>query len=289
MMRDADLAMYRAKSLGKARSEIFDHTMHANAVARLRLETDLRRAVQENEFVLHYQPIIDLDSKRTAGVEALVRWQRPGVGLVTPGEFIHVTEDTGLILPLGLWVLREACRKVLAWRQANPDLASLKISVNVSPRQFAQPELVDNVAAIFRETGVDPSQVRLEITEGVTMGEPERAVRVLTALRELGVKLSLDDFGTGYSSLSYLHRFPLDILKIDRSFVARIDRDGLQIVQAILSLAQNLGMQVVAEGAETAEQVETLRSLGCRYAQGYYFSKPVDANEIEGLLQRSWS
>jgi diguanylate cyclase (GGDEF)-like protein len=284
VLRDADLAMYRAKSLGKARSELFDQAMHVMAVKRLQLETDLRRALQQQEFVLHYQPIVALATGRTTGFEALVRWRRAGE-LVYPGEFIDVAEDTGLILFLGLWVLREACATLRRWHAEFPRAAPLTMSVNVSARQFAQADFVPQVAQIVRETGVDARALRLEITESVTMGDAERTIQVLTSLREIGVRLSIDDFGTGYSSLSYLHRLPLDVLKIDRSFVAamRPGSDGLQIVNTIMDLARNLGMDVVAEGTETAEQVAHLTSLGCDFGQGYYFSRPVDE---EAMLQR---
>ena len=286
VLRDADLAMYRAKSLGKARSELFDQAMHVMAVKRLQLETDLRRALQQQEFVLHYQPIVALATGRTTGFEALVRWRRAGE-LVYPGEFIDVAEDTGLILFLGLWVLREACATLRRWHAEFPRAAPLTMSVNVSARQFAQADFVPQVAQIVRETGVDARALRLEITESVTMGDAERTIQVLTSLREIGVRLSIDDFGTGYSSLSYLHRLPLDVLKIDRSFVAamRPGSDGLQIVNTIMDLARNLGMDVVAEGTETAEQVAHLASLGCDFGQGYFFSRPIDEEAMRQRLR----
>jgi diguanylate cyclase (GGDEF)-like protein len=286
VLRDADLAMYRAKSLGKARSELFDQAMHVMAVKRLQLETDLRRALQQQEFVLHYQPIVSLASGLTTGFEALVRWRRAGE-LVYPGEFIDVAEDTGLILFLGLWVLREACATLRRWHAEFPRAAPLTMSVNVSARQFAQADFVPQVAQIVRETGVDARALRLEITESVTRGDAERTIQVLTSLREIGVRLSIDDFGTGYSSLSYLHRLPLDVLKIDRSFVAamRPGSDGLQIVNTIMDLARNLGMDVVAEGTETAEQVAHLASLGCDFGQGYYFSRPIDEEAMRQRLR----
>jgi len=289
VLRDADLAMYRAKSLGKARSELYDRTMHDVAVRRLQLETDLRRALQQDEFVLHFQPIVALHDGSVTGFEALVRWRRPDGVLVFPADFIHVAEETGLILYLGLWVLREACRTTVAWQRAYPRATPLTVSVNISVRQFQQPELVDQVRQILEETGIDPATVRLEITESVTVGDGERAVEVLTRLKRLGVQLSLDDFGTGYSSLSYLQRFPLDILKIDRSFVSGMseNQESRQIIDTIMNLARNLDMQVVAEGTEKAVEVAQLRQLGCEYGQGYFFSRPVAAEAVPALLERA--
>ena len=287
VMRDADMAMYRAKTLGKARYEIYDQTMHAQAVQRLNLETELRHALQEQNFVLHYQPIVELGGETVVGFEALVRWQRTPTELVYPDKFIQVCEDTGLIVELGLWVMDEAFRTMRAWQLQFPRETALTISVNVSARQFAQADLVQRVGEIIEATGISASSVRLEITESVTMGQVEQTIRVLDQLKALGVLLSIDDFGTGYSSLSYLHRFPVDILKIDRSFVSQMDAgsDGLQIVRTILSLADNLGMAVVAEGAETQDQVTQLKLLGCDYCQGYFFSRPVAAAAAERLLE----
>jgi len=287
VMRDADLAMYRAKALGKGRYEVFDQTMHTMAVKRLALESDLRRALQNNEFVLHYQPIVTLRDEAITGVEALVRWQRPNHGLVYPGDFIDVAEDTGIILFLGMWVLREACRTMHRWHQEFPRERPLTISVNISARQFAQPDLVTQIRQIIEETGIQPSSLRLELTESVTMANAERAIKILESLRDLGIRISIDDFGTGYSSLSYLHRLPLDVLKIDRSFVTQMDdaNEGLQIVNTIMHLAQNLDMEVIAEGVETEAHVKKLRSLGCANGQGYFFSRPVPAGEIHKLLR----
>jgi diguanylate cyclase (GGDEF)-like protein len=288
ILRDADLAMYRAKALGKARCELFDQEMHAVALKRLALETDLRRAVQNEEFVLHYQPIVSLQSNEVVGFEALVRWQKPNGELAYPAEFIEITEETGLILFLGRWVLREACCAVRALQQQFPREEPLTVSVNVSPRQFAQPDLVAQVRSIIAETGFDPRCLRLEITESVTIDDAEHVASVLTELKELGVRVSIDDFGTGYSSLSYLHSLPLDVLKIDQSFVAAMDKssESRQIVRTIMSLASNLGMDVVAEGAEAAGQVAQLQSMGCEFGQGYYFSRPVDLAGASAVLTR---
>lgn len=291
VLRDADLAMYRAKAMGKGRYEIFDRTMHAAAMNRLALETNLRHALKNNEFVVHYQPIVGLRGGEITGFEALVRWQKSATELIYPGDFIDVAEDTGLILFLGLWVLREACRTMRRWHEEFPRAQPLTISVNLSARQFAQPDLVQQVRQIIVETGINPATLRLELTESVTIGNAERAIEILTQIKELGVRISIDDFGTGYSSLSYLHRFPIDILKIDRSFVTQMDsaNDGLQIVRTIMSLARNLHMDVVAEGIESEANAAYLQSLGCKLGQGYFFSKPVDAVAIERLLQKDTS
>ncbi|HVX05237.1 MAG TPA: EAL domain-containing protein [Rhodanobacteraceae bacterium] len=289
ILRDADLAMYRAKALGKARWELFDREMHRAAMKRLALETDLRHALQEQEFVLHYQPIVSLQTNEVAGFEALVRWQKPGGELAFPGEFIEIMEDTGLIVFLGAWVLREACRAARVLQESFPREQPLSISVNVSPRQFAQPDLAAQVRAVIAEIGIDPHCLRLEITEGAMIGDMDHVAAVLRELKELGVRVSIDDFGTGYSSLSYLHSLPLDLLKIDRSFVGAMatNEESLQIVRTIMSLAHNLGMDVVAEGPEDAEQVARLRSIGCEFGQGYYFSKPVDLAGATDYLARS--
>lgn len=221
------------------------------------------------------------------GVEALIRWRRSPQQLVYPGEFIDVAEDTGLILSIGMWVLREACRQMHQWHQQFPRSKPLTISVNISPRQFAQPNLVEQVHEIIIETGINPSTLRLEVTENVAMGDVERSIKILSQLRSLGIRFSIDDFGTGYSSLSYLHRFPLDVLKIDRSFVAHMndDHERLQIVQTIMTLARNLGIEVVAEGTENEQQVERLRAMGCNFVQGFFFSHALTAEDVGNLLR----
>jgi len=290
VLRNADLAMYHAKTCGKARTEIFDDAMHADAMRRITLEADLRAALRQGDFVLYYQPIISLADLSVVGFEALVRWQTaPGL-LRLPGEFIELAEETGLIFPLGLWVLREACVQAQRWTQAlgetDPADPAPTMSINLSARQFAQADLVEQIARILAETGVNPALIRLEITETVAMDDAARAIQVLTGLRELGVQISLDDFGTGFSSFSYLHRFPLQILKIDRSFVSRMDHNGesLNIVKTILLLARSLGMMVVAEGVETLREVKYLQEFGCDYCQGYYFEKPLPAQEAHQYL-----
>jgi EAL domain-containing protein (putative c-di-GMP-specific phosphodiesterase class I) len=289
VLRDADIAMYRAKALGKARCEVFDQETHDRAVGRLKLETDLRRALEREEFRVYYQPIVSLGSGNIAGFEALVRWDRPGVGIVAPAEFIGVAEETGMIVFIGSWVLRKACEQAHRWHLANPGEPLLTMSVNVSGRQFKHRDIVELVGKILRETQVDPTAIKLEITETVTMDNAERTIRVVNGLKNLGVRLSIDDFGTGYSSLSYLRRFPMDTLKIDRSFVQNLSSnpENLAIVRTIMSLARNLGMQVVAEGAETADEIEQLKALECDFGQGYFFSKPVDSEQANNPLRKT--
>jgi diguanylate cyclase (GGDEF)-like protein/PAS domain S-box-containing protein len=285
-LRDADTALHRAKALGKARHEVFDATMHTRAVTRLRIETDLRRAIERREFRLHYQPIVALPSGRIAGFEALMRWAHPDRGLVPPMEFIPVAEDTGLIAQIGEWGFGEACRQMRTWHERFSTQPPLMISVNLSGKQFAQPDLADRLERILRETGLSPESLKIEITESVLMDNPESAALTLARFRALNVQISLDDFGTGYSSLGYLHRFPIDTLKVDRSFVNAMGRegDGSVIVRTIITLAHSLGMTVVAEGAETKEQVAQLTALGCEYAQGYFFAKPMSAEDAAALI-----
>jgi predicted signal transduction protein with EAL and GGDEF domain len=291
ILRDADIAMYRAKAQGKARWEVFDQHMHASAVARLHLETELRRAIERNEFRLHYQPIVSLTDGSIRGFEALVRWQHPERGLLPPQEFIAVAEETGLILFLGKWVLHEACRQARAWQEQFPRTPPLTMSVNVSAKQFTQDNMLDQIAETVRATNVARDTLKLELTESVAMEDPERTRRLLLDLKDMGVHLSIDDFGTGYSSLSYLRRFPVDTLKIDRSFVMHMERneENREIVRTIIGLARNLGMEVIAEGAETPEQVTALRDLSCQYGQGYFFSRPTDPAAAEKLLSASAS
>ena len=286
ILRDADTAMYRAKEHGKGRIEIFDTSMHARAIARLQLENELRQALQRNEFEVYYQPIMDLQQGRLSGFEALVRWRHPVRGIVSPAEFIPVAEDTELIIPIGTWVLREACRQVREWQTNYPSPTPLTISVNLSGKQFNQLDLVTQVKQILFQTGLDPRSLRLEITESMVMEDAEAATAMLRQLRSLDVQLSIDDFGTGYSSLSYLHRFPVNILKIDQSFVGRMtmDEESMGIVETIITLAQKLKMAVVAEGIETDEQRQKLIALNCVYGQGYLFSRPVSADAAIELI-----
>jgi len=285
ILRDADIAMYRAKENGKARYEVFDHGMHARAVSRLQLESDLRQAIEQKEFCVFYQPIVSLQTGRLAGFEALVRWNHPRRGLVSPADFIPVAEETGLIVPIGEWVLNEACARVRQWQIDSPSHRSLSLSVNLSARQVAQPDLLSRIKEALENSKLNPHCLKLEITESVVMENAEAAAQMFKQLRSLGVQLSIDDFGTGYSSLSYLHRFPLNYLKIDRSFVSRLTTDNDNaIVRTISTLARNLGMEVIAEGIETEEQFQQLKMLGCEYGQGYLFSRPVGNEGVDHLL-----
>jgi diguanylate cyclase (GGDEF)-like protein/PAS domain S-box-containing protein len=286
ILRDADTAMYRAKSLGKARYEVFDADMRASVMARLQLETDLRRALERGEFRNFYQPIVALASGEIAGLEALLRWQHPTRGLLGPKEFIPVAEETGLIRELGWWNLREACRQISEWRASSVAHRHLTISVNLSAKQFLQPHLVGEIRKLLRELALPPEALKLEITESTVMGDPSGAVEMLQQIKSLGICLAIDDFGTGYSSLSYLHRFPLDTLKIDRSFISGMgdDGEGMEIARSILPMANNLRLDVVAEGVETVEQVALLKKLQCKYGQGYYFSRPLSAESTAALL-----
>ncbi len=286
IMRDADTAMYRAKTLGKNRYEVFDKAMHEVAINLLQMETDLRHALEREEFFIQYQPIVSLHNFSLRGFEALLRWRHRERGLISPLDFIPIAEDTGQIISIGHWVLKEACRQMQRWQNEYGVENPLFISVNLSGKQFAQPDLIDQVKHIIRETRLSPRGLKLEITESVVMENIETATEMLQQLRDLGVQLSIDDFGTGYSSLSYLHRFPIDTLKIDRSFVIRMidNNENLEIVRTIVMLAQNLGMDVIAEGVETKEQLALLRKLKCENGQGYYFSKPLDVKGAETLL-----
>jgi len=288
ILRDADTAMYRAKEKGRAQYEMFDKAMHVHAVSRLRLENDLRHAIENQEFLVYYQPILSLESGRLSGFEALVRWQHPERGLVSPADFIPVAEETGLIVPIGWWVLEEACRQMRDWQSQSSSYRSLTLSVNLSSRQVAQPDLVERVEQILEKTEFDPYCLKLEITESVVMENAEAAAKMFKRLRSLGVQLSIDDFGTGYSSLSYLHRFAVNYLKIDRSFVSKMveSNENYEIVRTIVMLAKKLGMEVIAEGIETEEQLSKLRNLKCEYGQGFLFSKPVTKELAQAFILR---
>ena len=288
LVRDAEIAMYRAKQSGKARCEVFDSAMHSNAVRRLKLETDLRLGLERGELLVYYQPIVSLRSGKISGFEALSRWKHPD-GLISPADFIPVADETGLILPLNRALLREACAQLRSWQSQLGCEPPLTISMNITSKQFAQPHLAAEIDATLRETGISPGNVSLEIVETIAMGEPDRALSVLYELKALGVLLSIDDFGTGYSSLSRLPRFPIDSLKIDRTFVSNMttDHDNHEIVRLIIMLAHSLGLSIVGEGAETKEQVATLTKLGCEMVQGYFYSPPVDAKAAFDLLLRS--
>ncbi len=282
MLRDADTAMYRAKERGAKCHEVFDKTMHSQVASRLQMESDLRRALEREEFFLCYQPIVSLDTGQLAGFEALVRWQHPERGLVSPAQFIPLAEETGLILQIGHWVLQEACRQMKAWQEMYPARFPLQMSVNLSSKQFTQADLIEQIRAILETTKLDAQYLKLELTESALMDNVENAIKQLAEIRDLGIELSIDDFGTGYSSLSYLHRFPLNTLKIDRSFVMSMnEKENVEIVRTIIALAGSLGMEVIAEGVETFDQLTQLRRLDCGYGQGYYFSKPVAAEAAE--------
>ena len=277
VLRDADIAMYRAKTSGRSQYVVFEAAMRENIQARLALETDLRGAVEQEQLVVHYQPVLHGASGKLAGFEALVRWLHPERGMVSPGEFIPLAEETGLIIDIDRWVLRTACAQLKAWSHDNPELT---LSVNLSSRQFNCPTLAPFIAGVLAEFDLEAHRLKLELTESLLTDLSLRVRETLTALRQLGLRLHIDDFGTGYSSLSYLQRFDADVLKVDRSFVMKMleNDDSAELVRTIVSMAHNLGMQVVAEGVETAEQYALLRALGCEYVQGYLFSKPVPAD-----------
>jgi diguanylate cyclase (GGDEF)-like protein len=287
LLRDADAAMYEAKADGRARHAVFHPSMHARAVTRLAIETDLRRAIDNHQLELHYQPIMWLDGQQIVGVEALVRWRRPDGTLVPPAEFVPVAEETGLIRPVGRWVLHQACRQLARWRSELPQAAGLSMSVNVSARQLQDASIVEDVESALQETGLDPGSLILELTESAVIENFEGASATLQKLRWMSVQLAMDDFGTGYSSLSSLSRLPLDILKIDQSFVARLDQDaeGRAIVYAITSLAAALGVRVTGEGIETASQLSALVELDCKHGQGFLLGRPAPAEELTELLR----
>ena len=286
LLRDADIAMYRAKALGKARYAIFNTDMHIRAVARLQLENDLRRAIEHQEFQIYYQPIVSLKTGKVTSFEALVRWQHPNRGLLAPQEFLSVLEETGLSVLLEQWVLRTACCQMRSMQLAFPAEPPLTICINFCSQYFAQPNLIEHIKAVLQETGLDAPSLKLEITERVIMENAESATALLLQLKALGIQLAIDDFGTGYSSLGRLHSFPINVLKIDRSFISDIKADAgnLEIVRTIVTLAHSLGMDVTAEGVETAEQLAQLRELNCEYGQGYFFSVPLDSEATEALI-----
>jgi len=285
LLRDADIAMYRAKRAGKACCEVSDTAMHENAVKRLQLETDLRKALEQGQFRVYYQPIVSLQTGKITGFEALTRWQRPE-GILAPIAFIAVAEETGLIIPMNRQLLREACQHLRSWQSEFPSDSPLTMSVNITSREFVQPDLVSEIRKSLDQTGVDPGCLQLEIIETIAMGDAEKSGHVLAQLKALGVRLSIDDFGTGYSSLSRLRRIPVDTLKIDRAFISNMDTDpeNREIVRAIIVLAHNLGLKVVAEGTEKEEHIDLLKQFNCEMAQGYLFSRPADDQVMLKLL-----
>ncbi|PSN13334.1 hypothetical protein C7271_22635 [filamentous cyanobacterium CCP5] len=286
LLRDAHTAMYRAKALQEYRCETFATNMREAAIERLCLESNLLTALDNQEFLLHYQPIVDLNTGQLSGFEALVRWRPPGRAVISPAEFMPIVEETGLILPLGQWIFQRACRQLKDWQQEFPDLP-LTMSINLSRRQLRQPDLLGQIETILTQVGIDGSQLQLEITESLVMQDVEAARELMYGLKQLGFRLAIDDFGTGYSSLSYLHKFPTDTLKVDQSFVSRIDtsHEDWEIVQTILALGHKLHMNLVAEGIEKASQISLLRQIGCESGQGFYFSRPLSSRQATALLR----
>ncbi len=287
IMRDADTAMNRAKALGKARHVVFDTSMHHQVFTLLQLDTEMRKALERNEFFLTYQPIVSIQDGGIIGFETLIRWNNPERGLMLPEEFIPVAENTGLIIPIGQWVLHEACSQMKLWHEKYSSYLPLKISVNISSKEFTQPDLIKNIEETLLTTGFDGRNLSLEITESMIMENPDFVATLLAQLKALNIQLHIDDFGTGYSSLSYLSRFPFDVLKIDRSFVSKMNsnKENLEIVRTIVNLANNLGIDVIAEGVEKNEHLQELKKLKCSYAQGHFFSRPLDVNAIEAFMQ----
>jgi EAL domain-containing protein (putative c-di-GMP-specific phosphodiesterase class I) len=286
LLRDADAAMYQAKDRGRNQIAAFDSTLRGRLLRRLDLVHDLHRSIERDELLLHYQPLVDVATGEVAGLEALLRWVHPEQGVIPPGEFIPVAEDTGLILELGDWVIREAIRQIAVWNAARPSDRPLFVSVNVSARQLGGGSLLDTVAEALATAGVPGGQLCLEITESALMADPELAASVLHGARALGARVAIDDFGTGYSSLAYLRELPVGVLKIDRTFVAGLDSDGrdLALIQAVLGLAEEFGMIACAEGVETSTQLEKLHAAGCTLAQGYLFARPQPAAELSALI-----
>ena len=294
ILRDADIAMYRAKEKGKACYEVFDRQMYLETLKTIELENDLRLALKQNQFTLYYQPIVSLANGTLAGFEALIRWQHPEKGFISPGDFIPIAEDTGLIVQIGDWVLKTACQQLHTWQQqftAIANVDSLKISINVASQQVQERNFIEKLDQTLTETGLNPNCLRLEITERALVDSERNTNQTLAQIKRRGIKLSIDDFGTGYSSLSYLRRMPIDNLKIDRSFVENINfsTESLEIVKTVITLAQTLKMDAIAEGIETSEQCDRLKALGCEYAQGYLFSKPLSVKDVESsrLLSNS--
>lgn len=284
LLRDADTAMYRAKSRGSGCHEVFDAPMHTQAMRRLQLENDLQRAIERQEFWLCYQPIVSIATHQICGFEALIRWQHPEQGLISPGEFVPIAEETGLIQPIGLWVLQEACQQLRVWQSQMPDVL-LTMSVNLSARQFSQPDLIPKIDQILHESDLEGQHLKLEITESVLIENSKLAADILRQLQDRQIEICIDDFGTGYSSLSYLHRFPITTLKIDQSFVAQMGQaENSEVVKAIVHLGLNLGLTVVAEGVETLEQFSSLQNSGCHYGQGYWFMQPESLSYLSRAL-----
>jgi diguanylate cyclase (GGDEF)-like protein len=289
LLRDADTAMYRAKALGKGQYHIFDPAMHAAALERLQLETDLRRGLEQQELVVHYQPIVNLNTGKIAGFEALVRWCHPQRGLVPPGLFIPMAEETGLITQIGYWVLSESCHQLRTWQKQNLVNPNLFVSVNLSVKQFSQPNLLEQIDQVLEKSQLPPNCLKLEMTESAIMDNEKDVALILKELRKRHILISIDDFGTGYSSLNYLHSFPVDTLKVDKSFVQRLNQDSenVGLIPVIISLAKTMNMSVIAEGIELPEQLMILKELNCGFGQGYFFSKPLPREQLIELLSRT--
>jgi EAL domain-containing protein (putative c-di-GMP-specific phosphodiesterase class I) len=289
LLKFADIAMYRAKEQGRNTFQFYSDQFNVHSVERLTLESQLRGALERNELVVHYQPVIDANTGGISGMEALVRWNHPEAGILAPGQFIEIAEETGLVVPIGAWVLARACEQQRKW--VDQGLPPLRVAVNLSPRQFLHRHLIDDIVKVIRETNADASCLELEITESTVMHNAQRAAALLSQLKEMGIRVAIDDFGTGYSSLAYLKRFPIDSLKIDRSFVADVpgDTGNTAITQAIMAMAHSLGLKVIAEGVESEEQLAFLRQHGCEELQGYYFSKPVTAEEATAMLHAAFA
>jgi EAL domain-containing protein (putative c-di-GMP-specific phosphodiesterase class I) len=290
LLRRADIALYRAKRNGKAQSAIYANDMKADAIDRLLLEIDLRHAIERNELLLYYQPVVELASGKVVGVESLIRWRHPVRGIVLPTEFLPLAEENGMIIQIGLWALERACNQVKAWQDDPAISPTLEVSVNLSARQFRQPDLVASVGKTLERTGLRASTLKLEITETVGMEDAEQTLLMLNELKDLGVHLALDDFGMGHSALSYLKRFPVDTLKLDRLFISGLgtDREDSAIVQASIKLAKAMGLSVTAEGVENRSQIEALYSLGCDCGQGFFFARPMPAFAMETYLKVKW-
>ncbi|HLX03536.1 MAG TPA: GGDEF domain-containing phosphodiesterase, partial [Trinickia sp.] len=286
LLKHADIAMYGAKQRGKNTYQLYQRQMSMSLQRRVEMEAHLRQAIENREFTLLYQPRVCLATNRCTGVEALLRWQSPALGLVMPSDFIPLAEETGVIVPLGAWVLREACRQSAEWRAAG--IGQIRVAVNLSAAQFATPDLLDHILEALDEAHLPGDSLELELTESMVMRQPEQASRWLSSLKQTGVRLSIDDFGTGYSSLAYLTRFPIDVVKIDRSFIRDIpdSRGDAQITSAVIALGHSLGLRVIAEGAETQAQVDFLRDEGCDEVQGYFFSRPIPADEVGSFVNR---
>jgi EAL domain-containing protein (putative c-di-GMP-specific phosphodiesterase class I) len=281
--------MYRAKANGKGRTELFDRTMQEQVTGQLQLETRLRRAIQNNEFRLHFQPIVTVQTGLIEGFEALLRWQPPDSGMISPGVFIPVAEQSGLIVPISQWVLKTGCLEAVSWHRQYPEHPPLYVSLNISARHFCHPAFIAHVSDALEESGIRPDCVKIELTETVAMNDAKATEQTMSQLRALGLKLSIDDFGTGYSSLGYLKRFPVDTLKIDQSFIRGMETDRANgaIVSTIVALGRNLGLDVVAEGVEAVSQFQQLRSIGCNAAQGYLFAKPLPPEEVHEVVDRN--